>query len=86
MTKSDLLPAGAPRLLPARAPRPEENEMSETGKPVPQKKPAVYKSKKQIKEAWAKLHLEDPDRKTPAPEQEALNKIYEDDLFGLGNE
>jgi len=60
--------------------------MNETGKQTPSEKPTIYKSKKQIKEAWAKLHLEDPDRKTPAPEQEALNKIYEDDLFGLGNE
>ena len=60
--------------------------MSETGKPTPSEKPRIYKSKKQIKEAWAKLDLEDPDRKTPSPEQEALNEIYEDDLFGLGNE
>ncbi len=66
---------------------PEEfNEMSETGKQTPSPKPALYKSKKQIKEAWAKLDLEDPDLKTPNPEQEALNEIYEDDLFGLGNE
>ena len=60
--------------------------MNESGKPAPSPKPAVYKSKKQIKEAWAKLHLEDPDRKTSRPEHEALNEIYEDDLFGLGNE
>ena len=60
--------------------------MSETGKQIPSDKPPVYKSKKQIKEAWAKLNLEDPDRKTPDPKQEALNEIYEDDLFGLGNE
>ena len=60
--------------------------MTESKKPDPAKKPVVYKSKKQIKEAWAKLDLEDPDRKTPDPKQEALNEIYEDDLFGLGNE
>ena len=60
--------------------------MSETGKPAPSPKPAAYKSKKQIKEALAKLNIEDPDRKIPDPEQEALNEIYEDDLFGLGNE
>ena len=60
--------------------------MSETDKPTPSQKPAAYKSKKQIKEAWAKLNIEDPDRKIPDPEQEALNEIYEDDLFGLGNE
>ena len=58
--------------------------MSET--PSPLQRPATYKSKKQIKEAWAKLNIEDPDLKTPDPEQEALNEIYEDDLFGLGNE
>ena len=60
--------------------------MSETNKPAPSQKPATYKSKKQIKEAWAKLNLEDPDLKAPGPEQEALNEIYKDDLFGLGNE
>ncbi len=60
--------------------------MSETGKPGPSEKPAIYKSKKQIKEAWAKLDIEDPDLKIPAPEQAALNEIYEDDLSGLGNE
>ncbi len=60
--------------------------MNKNGKPAPTPKPALYKSKKQIKEAWAKLHLEDPNRKTPDPEQEALNEIYKDDLFGLGNE
>ena len=60
--------------------------MSETEKPAPSPKPAIYKSKKQIKEAWAKLNLEEPGRKTPDPEQEALNEIFDDDLFGLGNE
>ena len=60
--------------------------MSETDKPAPSPKPAAYKNKKQIKEAWAKLNIEDPDRKIPDPEQAALNEIYEDDLFGLGNE
>ena len=60
--------------------------MSETGKPPPAKKPSAYKSKKQIKEAWAKLKIEDPDLKPPNADQEALNEIYEDDLFGLGNE
>ena len=60
--------------------------MSDTGNQTPPEKPVVYKSKKQIKEAWAKLDLENPDLKTLDPEQEALNEIYEDDLFGLGNE
>ena len=60
--------------------------MSETGKPASSEKPATYKSKKQIKEAWAKLNIEDPDLKVPDAKQEALNEIYKDDLFGLGNE
>jgi len=60
--------------------------MNEFEKPAPAKKPVVYKSKKQIKEAWAKLHLANPDLKVLDPDQEALKEIYDDDLFGLGNE
>jgi hypothetical protein len=55
--------------------------------PPPQKRPVVFKSKKQIKEEWAKLDLPDLDNpKTPSDEHSALDEIYHDDIHGLGNE
>lgn len=53
----------------------------------PEKRPVIFKSKKQIKQEWAKLDLSDLENsKPPTEEHEALNEIYQDDLHGLGNE
>lgn len=61
--------------------------MSESETPRPSKRPVVYKSKKQIKEAWAKLDFPDlEDNPTPTEEHSALDKLYQDDIHGLGNE
>ncbi len=53
----------------------------------PQKRPVVFKSKKQIREQWAKLALPDlEDTEEPTEEHTALDEIYQDDIHGLGNE
>ena len=53
----------------------------------PQKRPVAFKSKKQMKEEWAKLDLSNlDDTKVPTEEDSALNEIYQDDINGLGNE
>lgn len=54
----------------------------------PEKRPVAFKSKKQIKEEWAKLDLPDLDKDTKEPTEEhsALDEIYQDDIHGLGNE
>jgi len=55
--------------------------------PHPQKRPVAFKSKKQIKEEWAKLDLPELDNpKIPSEEYSALDEIYNDDIQGLGNE
>jgi hypothetical protein len=62
-------------------------EMSEPETPPPDKRPVLFKSKKQMKEEWAKLELPDLENaKAPTAEQTALDAIYQDDLNGLGNE
>jgi len=61
--------------------------MDKQGTPPPQKRPVVFKSKKQIKEEWAKLDLPDlGEPKTLSEEHSALDEIYNDDVQGLGNE
>ncbi len=61
--------------------------MDEQEIPPPEKRPVVFKSKKQIKEEWAKLDLPDLDQtKVPTEEHTALDEIYQDDIHGLGNE
>ncbi|NIY14965.1 MAG: hypothetical protein GWM98_08710 [Nitrospinaceae bacterium] len=53
----------------------------------PSQRPVAFKSKKRIKEEWAKLDLSDlEDAKPPTEEHEALHDLYQDDLHGLGNE
>ena len=62
--------------------------MSEPENPTPpNRKPVVFKSKKQIKEQWAKLDLSELENPTPPSEEHtALSELYQDDLHGLGNE
>jgi len=61
--------------------------MKHKSTPPPEKRPVAFKSKKQIKEEWAKLDLPDLDRKkAPSEEHSALDEIYHDDINGLGNE
>ena len=61
--------------------------MSEPETPPPDKRPVLFKSKKQMKKEWAKLALPDLEKTTaPTAEQTALDEIYQDDLNGLGNE
>ena len=53
----------------------------------PQKRPVTFKSKKQMKDEWAKLNLPDLDKaKAPSEEHSALDELYQDDINGLGNE
>jgi hypothetical protein len=61
--------------------------MEEQNTPHPEKRPVAFKSKKQIKEEWAKLDLPDlDDSEEPTEEHTALDEIYQDDIHGLGNE
>ena len=61
--------------------------MNEQESPPPQKHPVAFKSKKLIKEEWAKLDLPDlDDTAEPTEEHSALDEIYQDDIHGLGNE
>ena len=61
--------------------------MDEQETSPPQKRPVVFKSKKQIKEEWAKLNLPDLNKaEKPSEEHSALDEIYHDDVQGLGNE
>ncbi len=61
--------------------------MNENETPPPQKRPVVFKSKKQIREEWAKLNLPDlDDTEGPTEEHSALDELYQDDIHGLGNE
>ncbi len=55
--------------------------------PPPRKRPVAFKSKKQMKEEWAKLNLPDLEKtKVPTEEHAALDELYHDDINGLGNE
>jgi len=55
--------------------------------PSPSKRPVAFKSKKQMKEEWAKLDLPDLDKtQAPSEEHSALDEIYHDDVHGMGNE
>ena len=61
--------------------------MNEPETPPPDKRPVLFKSKKQMKEEWAKLDLPDLENtQAPTAEQTELDAIYQDDLNGLGNE
>ncbi len=61
--------------------------MNEPETPPSHKRPVVFKSKKQIKEEWAKLDLPDlEDTEKPSEEHSALNELFQDDIHGLGNE
>jgi len=61
--------------------------MNEKETPPPQKRSVVFKSKKQMKEEWAKLDLPElEDTTVPTEEHSALDEIYHDDINGLGNE
>ena len=61
--------------------------MNEQETRPPKKRRLTFKSKKQMKEEWAKLDLPDLDKaKVPTEEHSALDEIYHDDINGLGNE
>ena len=61
--------------------------MDEQESPPPQNRSVAFKSKKQMKEEWAKLDLPDLDKtKAPSEEHSALDEIYHDDVNGLVNE
>ncbi len=61
--------------------------MNEPETPPPDKRPVLFKSKKQMKEEWAKLDLPDLENtQAPTEDQTVLDEIYQDDLNGLGNE
>ncbi len=61
--------------------------MNEQEIPPPQKRLVAFKSKKRIKEEWAKLDLPNlDDTESPTEEHSALDEIYQDDIHGLGNE
>ena len=61
--------------------------MREQKIPPPEKRPVTFKSKKQIREEWAKLDLPDlENQQEPTEEHTALDEIYQDDIYGLGNE
>lgn len=61
--------------------------MNKKETPPPQKRPVIFKSKKQIKEEWAKLDLPDLDKtQVPSKEHSTLDALYQDDVHGLGNE
>ena len=61
--------------------------MDEQQTPPPQKRSVAFKSKKQMKEEWAKLDLSDLEgTKVPSEEHSALDEIYHDDVHDLGNE
>ena len=61
--------------------------MSDQETSPPEKRPVAFKSKKQMKEEWAKLDLPDLENtKEPTEEHSALDEIYQDDIHGLGNE
>ena len=54
---------------------------------LPEKRSVAFKSKKQMKEEWAKLDLPDLEKvKEPTEEHSALDEIYQEDIHGLGNE
>jgi len=54
---------------------------------TPPKRPVIFKSKKKIREEWAKLDLSVLDEsKGPTEEHSALEELYQDDVHGLGNE
>ncbi|CAI2719706.1 hypothetical protein [Nitrospina watsonii] len=53
---------------------------------APNQRTVHYLSKTQIKKEWAKLDLDDLEKPPPSEEALTLNELYEDDLFGLGNE
>lgn len=61
--------------------------MNDKETPPPHKRPVAFKSKKQIREEWAKLDLPDLEKaKVPSEEHSALDEIFHDDIHGLGNE
>ena len=61
--------------------------MKENETPPPSKRPVIFKSKKQMKEEWAKLDLTDLEKtEVPSEEHSALDEMYHDDIHGLGNE
>ena len=61
--------------------------MDEQENQLPEKRPVAFKSKKQMKEEWAKLDLPDLDKpQEPTEEHSALDEIYQDDIHDLGNE
>lgn len=58
----------------------------ECNESTPNRRTVHYLSKTQIKKEWAKLDLHDLENPPPNEETLTLNELYEDDLFGLGNE
>jgi len=59
--------------------------MNENQQPPPPPQRSVFPSKTRVKEEWAKLDFE-PENSKDNEDQTALKEIYQDDLFGLGNE
>ncbi len=61
--------------------------MDEQESQPPLKRSVTFKSKKQMKEEWAKLNLPNLDKpKAPTEEHSAFDELYQDDINGLGNE
>ena len=53
---------------------------------APDKHNVPYLSKTRLKKKGEKLGLDDPARPPQSEEESTLNELYDDDLFGLGNE
>ena len=53
---------------------------------APDKHKVPYLSKTRIKKKGEKLGLDNTPRPPQSEEESTLNELYEDDLFGLGNE
>lgn len=60
-------------------------EKTNESKPDP-RNTVYYHSKSRIKKEWAKLGLDELENPPPSEEALTLHELYEDDLFGLGNE
>ncbi len=61
--------------------------MTEDKQGLPPKENSVpYHSKTRIKKKWETLGLDELDRPPEKEEDSTLNELYDDDLYGLGNE
>ena len=53
---------------------------------APDKHDVPYLSKTRIKKKRETLGLDNPEHPPQSEEESTLNELYDDDLFGLGNE